>query len=353
MFATGLRAPSRATELSNRGLSFNEQGVFVGGIPLLTRIPAGSARYCWAVRPLNEINEDLTTVYRLPVDAGSKAGVLALIAKARDHGDLMLGAVAAAQIGFPDPPPIGKAAEKSDEIARCAERLFRSGLLKFWDPARHPRAGVPPNPGWFAPVAGESDSAEVIPAAMVGNPETPWDLWGSKPFIVEGGGGGGVPRGQLELPFPSGLPRLRWPWQSPEPRGRASKPPAPSEAQPRLPFWQESEPQLASYNKPGQPTSGIFKGGGYTIELRSGVDGPAASIPRGSSGFDGYTKTHVEGHAAALMRQQGITEGTLSINNPKICDSCMDSLPKMLPPGATLSVVLPDNTVLQFTGIGP
>jgi hypothetical protein len=82
MFATGLRAVSLATELGNRGLSFNEQGVFVGGIPLLTRRPGISARDCWAVRPLNEINEDLTTLYRVPVDVGSKAGALALIAKA-------------------------------------------------------------------------------------------------------------------------------------------------------------------------------------------------------------------------------------------------------------------------------
>jgi hypothetical protein len=67
MFATGLRALSLATELSGRGLSFDEQGVFIGGIPLLTRRPGIGARDCWAVRPLNQINEDLTTVYRLPV----------------------------------------------------------------------------------------------------------------------------------------------------------------------------------------------------------------------------------------------------------------------------------------------
>ncbi len=53
------------------------------------------------------------------------------------------------------------------------------------------------------------------------------------------------------------------------------------------------------------------------------------------------------------MRQEGITEGTLYINNRKICSSCQRLLPTMLAPGTTLNVVLPDNTIVQFTGIGP
>lgn len=53
------------------------------------------------------------------------------------------------------------------------------------------------------------------------------------------------------------------------------------------------------------------------------------------------------------MRQEEITEGTLYINNRKICSSCQRLLPTMLAPGTTLNVVLPDNTIVQFTGIGP
>lgn len=74
-------------------------------------------------------------------------------------------------------------------------------------------------------------------------------------------------------------------------------------------------------------------------------------MPRGSSGFNLWTLSHVEGHAAALMRQRGITEGTLEINNPNICDSCTELLPKMLPPGSTLNIVLPDGTVKTFRGL--
>jgi hypothetical protein len=76
-------------------------------------------------------------------------------------------------------------------------------------------------------------------------------------------------------------------------------------------------------------------------------------MPPGSPGYDGRTLSHVEGHAAAFMREQGITEGRLYINNPEICDNCTRLLPKMLPPGSTLSVVLPDGRVTQFKGIVP
>lgn len=76
-------------------------------------------------------------------------------------------------------------------------------------------------------------------------------------------------------------------------------------------------------------------------------------MPDGSRGFDLMTKVHVEGHAAAIMQQQEINEGTLFINNPKICVSCDKLLPRMLPPGVTLNVVLPDGTVEQFMGENP
>jgi hypothetical protein len=76
-------------------------------------------------------------------------------------------------------------------------------------------------------------------------------------------------------------------------------------------------------------------------------------MPPESSGFDLITKSHVEGHAAAIMRDQELMQGTLYINNPDICDTCTKLLPKMLPPGATLDVVLPSGKVVKFRGIGP
>jgi len=64
----------------------------------------------------------------------------------------------------------------------------------------------------------------------------------------------------------------------------------------------------------------------------------------------------VEAHAAAVMRNRGLTEATLYINNTP-CDGpygCDALLPHMLPPGATLSVHIlgPTGwTTRQYTGI--
>jgi hypothetical protein len=301
----GLRTFSHSATPENDGVSCSEHGVFVGQVPLLARINGS-----WTVRPIGELNAELTACYRLPVDVGSKARALALIATALNRSDRAMAAIAAVQMQFPDPPPLKRAIEAENEIVRRAVELYQSGLLKFaaWDPTKHPRRGTPPNPGWFAPVGEGSEASPVVPAAMV------WPPW-KKPEILEGGGGGGVPRGTLELPFPGGLPS-----------------------------------QLAPYRS--GKTSGIFVSpNGAAIPLHSGYDGPGADMEEGS--FDLLTMSHVEGHAAALMREEGLTEGTLYMNNPKICDNCMRLLPTMLPPRATLDVVLPNGTVISFKGVNP
>jgi hypothetical protein len=257
-----------------------------------------------------------------------------------------MAAIATVQMQIPDPPSLRKGPENSDNIARRARELARSGLLKYWNPALHPRTGMPPNPGWFAPVDEDSEAATLVPAAMR---LKPWE----KPFILEGGEGGGVPRGTLELPFSGGLRRLPWsseaPVRPPTPDAapKSWTPPDPSS---NLPFMSESEPQLAPYVEGGK-TSGIFRAGDLTVELQSGYDGPTLNVPDESSDFDIITMTHVEGHAAALMQQMGISEAWLRINNPKICGSCLKDLEtKMLPPGATLHVIFPDGTEVAFTG---
>ena len=66
-------------------------------------------------------------------------------------------AIVTVQMQFPDPPALAKGVESADELLRRAFELHRSHLLKAdpdWE-ARHPRIGMPPNPGWFAPVPKE------------------------------------------------------------------------------------------------------------------------------------------------------------------------------------------------------
>jgi hypothetical protein len=309
----------------------------------------------WGVRPLEALDAELTAVYRLPIDVARKAGALSLIANALNRGDRALAAIGAVQMQFPDPPPLAKGAESRTEIERRALELYRSGLLKFWDPAKHPRTGVPPNPGWFGTGSGEagavlagmgaseeSEEQEEIKENHIGRPTHHVGHHGKDP---------GIPLLDIQPPLPLGVPGQVRPSSatgaSPKPPTPPVRPSAPYEPPPKLPL-QPQPPQLAPF-KEGGKTSAIFRAGDFVQELRSGYDGPA-SMMRGSAGFDINTLSHVEGHAAALMRQKGIMEATLEINNPEICVSCDRLLPKMLPPGATLNIVLPDGTIRSYKG---
>jgi SCP1.201-like deaminase len=354
MFAMpGLRAFSLAAR-GRGGVSCDADGVFVGDVPLLLHKQSPYRTSAWSVRPIEELNGELTALYRVPIDAARKANALALIATALNRGDLAMAAIATVQMQFPDPPALAKDVETDEELTRRAAELHRSGLLKFWDPAKHPRVGAPPNPGWFAPVGEEPEAATVVPVtddpAHESHPEE-HPAWHPDTF------GGGRRSGALEtqpslplgLPFPRLGPRPSSTGVPAKPPSSPPRPQLPSEPPPKLPLPPQA-PQLAPYT-PGGKTSGIFQSGDFTQELQSGYDGPASSMPRGSPGFDRYTRTHVEGHAAALMRQQGITDGTLYINNPKICDNCTELLPTMLPQGSKLRVVLPDGTVKLFEGL--
>lgn len=82
----------------------------------------------------------------------------------------------------------------------------------------------------------------------------------------------------------------------------------------------------------------------------SGVDRPARGMSKGSPGQNIVTRTHVEGHAAAHMRQAGIDKATLNFNNT-MCPSCVKNIESALPPGARLNVVEGDGTVRTFVGI--
>ena len=112
---------------------------------------------------------------------------------------------------------------------------------------------------------------------------------------------------------------------------------------------QNDVPSLPVRNGPRDPTSGVLVVGGEKTELVSGWNGPASQIPRGTSGFDIVTRTHVEGHAAALAHQNGWNEGILYINNVP-CTSCTKLLPSMLPTDTSLRVIVPDLYDNLFVG---
>jgi hypothetical protein len=135
----------------NLGLCCNEDGLFLGRTPLIER-RAG----CYIVRP----RSDLERLFK-----GSSAGAdldrlwrgLAVVKSALDANNFCLAQIAAVQLRVPDLTDFLARAELETEdrlikFERGGDVLARAG----WDPDKHPRAGAPPNPGWFTPTEGSS-----------------------------------------------------------------------------------------------------------------------------------------------------------------------------------------------------
>ena len=103
----------------------------------------------------------------------------------------------------------------------------------------------------------------------------------------------------------------------------------------------------------GQPTNGVIDADGVAIYLKSGAQGPANRWYDSTKPAVNQTATHVEGHAAALMVDNGITNMTVTINNRLgPCGVCRNQIPDLLPQGSTLNVRWMDrNGVIQTTPI--
>jgi hypothetical protein len=90
--------------------------------------------------------------------------------------------------------------------------------------------------------------------------------------------------------------------------------------------------------------------------LVSGVAGPSQAT-RGIPGMHNRIKSHVEAHAAVLVRRERLASATLYINRvpcpttDRRSPGCFESLPKMLPEGARLRIVGPDDFDQTFTGL--
>jgi hypothetical protein len=100
---------------------------------------------------------------------------------------------------------------------------------------------------------------------------------------------------------------------------------------------------------------GVLRAGSDDVPLKSGYDGPSANLPKGTPGMHGNIKSHVEAHAAAVMRLEGVQQATLYINRIPCADArppgCHLMLPRMLPEGAELTVFGPDGFKWVYRGI--
>jgi hypothetical protein len=109
------------------------------------------------VRPQADLERLLGRAYRGEIDLGRLAPGLRVLASALDERNLCLAQIAAVQMRVPDlPDEIARRDIEAEDLLIKTERgdgdrLARGG----WDSAEHPRAGVPPNRGWFAPTDGD------------------------------------------------------------------------------------------------------------------------------------------------------------------------------------------------------
>jgi hypothetical protein len=132
---------SENTGDDNLGLACTEQGLVLGRTLLIER---RDGRF--VVRERGEIECLFSLAYGREVTAQRLMPGLATVASALNANDQGLARIAAVHLRIPDLPD--KAARDAME---AADILIKSA---DWNPALHPRAGTPPNPGWFAPTDG-------------------------------------------------------------------------------------------------------------------------------------------------------------------------------------------------------
>lgn len=75
-----------------RGVFCDQNGVFVGGVPLLERDRNSSGVYIWQPRLAMDLNHDLRKHYGVPIKLESKMSGLAGVCRALNRGALAVSA---------------------------------------------------------------------------------------------------------------------------------------------------------------------------------------------------------------------------------------------------------------------
>jgi len=135
------------SRLRTNGVSCDADGAFVGAIPLLNRLQKGD-KDAWHPRDCEELSEEISELYGLPVDISPKTGGLKAVANALNKGDVTRAQIATVLLGIPDVPPLSKDVRSRGRMIKLIRDLEWSGMLK-WDSDEHPRwpAGTPDDKG--------------------------------------------------------------------------------------------------------------------------------------------------------------------------------------------------------------
>jgi hypothetical protein len=141
----------------NLGLACTGDGLRLGRTPLIER---RDRRF--AVRDRSEIERLLKRAYGTGAAVERIMPGLATVAAALNADDQCLARIAAVHLRIPDLPSrsVRSAMEAEDILIKSAD----------WNPDLHPRAGAPPNPGWFAPTDGSDDKPSPVRTAANDDP---------------------------------------------------------------------------------------------------------------------------------------------------------------------------------------
>jgi hypothetical protein len=130
----------------NLGLACTDDGLLLGCTSLIER---RDGRF--VVRARKEIERLLRRAYLNEPPVDRLMSGLGTVAAALNANDPCLARIAAVHLRVPDLPDrsVRSDLEAEDVLIKSVD----------WSPALHPRAGTPPNPGWFAPSGGSGKEA--------------------------------------------------------------------------------------------------------------------------------------------------------------------------------------------------
>lgn len=143
----------------NLGLALSNSGLLLGRTPLIEH---RDGRF--VVRERDEIERLLQRGHRYIGEADQLMPGLAVVARALNDNDQCLARIAAVHLKLPELP--GCIAREAME---AEDRLIKYANAE-WDPEKHPRAGTPPNPGWFAPTGGDGEDELRVRVAETDDP---------------------------------------------------------------------------------------------------------------------------------------------------------------------------------------
>jgi hypothetical protein len=121
------------------------------------------------VRKREEIARLFERAYGRDISVDRLMPGLANVAAALNGSDLCLAGLAAVHLKIPALPnrAARDALEAEDRLIKYARG---EGTDTDWNPALHPRAGAPPNPGWFAPTGGSDNQPLATQTAQNDDP---------------------------------------------------------------------------------------------------------------------------------------------------------------------------------------